>query len=501
MRDITEIKKTEMALRQSEERFRYLIERSPHAIVIVRDSRSIYVNSCCARMLGYRSSDEILGRPVVELFAPQYHEMIADSISPGEQDALPSTEDESVMLRKNGDVLPVSVSRTRVDLSDGQAVVLVIDDISGKKRIEEAFREKEHFVDRVLSTDPSGILVYDIPSDRIVYSNDKVTKVTGRTQDELRGMPHMLASMVHPGDLPTLAEAHKEIVKGGDDEVREIEIRIMGRDNEWKWVHLYGTPFMRDESGKVIKTISGMMDITDRKKAESEAMKAIGKLDILAGITSHDISNQVIAIMANVDLGRRLTAESAILDRLERIERSARTINSHIEFSKNYQKMGALPPQWQNVEEVIQDLDIRDEIAVLEMSEDVRALSVHADQMLKNVFHNLLEDSLRYAGRPTSVRLSCAAVGSDLRLTYEDAGPGIPAHCKNRIFEKGYGRGTGFGLFLSREVLAITGIKIEENGEPGKGVRFDILIPHGGFELSRKVMERNSPPVPEQITE
>ena len=61
------------------------------------------------------------------------------------------------MLRNGCDLIPVSLTRTRVNLSDGQAVVLVIDDLSGKKKIEEAFREKEHFVDRVLSTDPSGI--------------------------------------------------------------------------------------------------------------------------------------------------------------------------------------------------------------------------------------------------------------------------------------------------------------------------------------------------------
>jgi signal transduction histidine kinase len=269
----------------------------------------------------------------------------------------------------------------------------------------------------------------------------------------------------------------------------------LAADNGWKWVRIYGTPFLRDEQGKVIQTISGMMDITESKEAEREALKAIAKLDILAGITSHDISNQVVAILANVELGRRSDTGSATLDRLERIERSARTINSHIEFSKNYQKMGTMAPQWQNVAEVMEGLDIRNEIASLEISEDVRGLSVDADQMLKNVFHNLLEDSMRYGGRPTNVRLTCAPVGSGLRLTYEDVGPGIPYPDKNRIFEKGQGRGTGFGLFLSREVLALTGIKIEENGIPGKGVRFDILIPHGGFELCGRGLAHSSRPV------
>lgn len=488
MRDVTEIKRTETALRQSEERFRYLIERSPHAIVIVRDSRCTYANSCCARMLEYGSTDEIMGRSVAELFSPKCHQLIKDTVSPGEQDRLPSPEHECIMLKKNGDALAVSLSRTRVELSDGLAVVLVIDDISGRKRIEEAFREKEHFMERVLSTDPSGILVYDIALDRVVYVNDQVGKVTGRSLDEIRGMAHGLASMVHPDDKRTLMDAHREIVNGKDDEVREIEVRIVGKHNEWRWVHFYGTPFMRDKAGKVIQTISGMMDITDRKGAEDRARKALGKLEILAGITNHDISNQVMAISGNVELARRLTEEPEVLDRLERIGRSSRTISSQIEFARNYQNMGSMPPSWQNLEHLVQDLDVRGELAGLELSETVRGLSIFADQMLKNVIYNLLEDSLKYADRPTTVGLSCSLVDGDLKLVYEDVGPGILAQDKGRIFEKGYGKGTGFGLFLSREVLAITGIRIEENGEPGKGARFEMTIPQGGFQLGGQTM-------------
>ena len=411
MRDITEIKRTETALRQSEQRFRYLIEKSPHAIVIVRDSRSIYANSRCVRMLGYASSDEVLGRPVADLFLPSCHELIADSVCPGEQDPLPSPEHESIMLKKDGGIVPVSVSRTRVDLSDGQAVVLVIDDISGRKRIEQAFREKEHFVDRVLSSDPSGIVVYDVQSDQLVYVNDRAAKLTGLTLEQLKAIRGVSQAMVHPEDMRYLASVLSETVNGMDSEVHETEFRIRTLDNEWRWVHFYATPFMRDGCGKVIQVIAGLLDTTDRKKAECEALKAVKKLDILAGITSHDISNQVMAIMANAELGRRQSPPPAILDRLRRIERSGRAISSLIEFSQNYQRMGSLPPQWQNLEQIMKDLDVRSEVPGLEVSETVHGLSVFADQMLRNVIHNLLEDSLKYADKPTSVRLSCSLAG------------------------------------------------------------------------------------------
>jgi signal transduction histidine kinase len=69
-------------------------------------------------------------------------------------------------------------------------------------------------------------------------------------------------------------------------------------------------------------------------------------------------------------------------------------------------------------------------------------------------------------------------------ITYEDDGAGIPAQDKENIFRRGFGKHTGLGLFLSREILAITGITIRENGEPGKGVRFEILVPRDMYRVS-----------------
>jgi signal transduction histidine kinase len=72
----------------------------------------------------------------------------------------------------------------------------------------------------------------------------------------------------------------------------------------------------------------------------------------------------------------------------------------------------------------------------------------------------------------------------DLVLVYEDNGAGIPAADKEHIFQKGFGQNTGMGLFLSREILSITGLTIRESGTPGKGARFEISLPAGRFRFS-----------------
>jgi signal transduction histidine kinase len=75
-------------------------------------------------------------------------------------------------------------------------------------------------------------------------------------------------------------------------------------------------------------------------------------------------------------------------------------------------------------------------------------------------------------------------MNGDAKITYRDDGAGIPVDDKEQIFRKGFGKHTGLGLFLTREILSITGITIRENGEPGKGVQFEILIPHDMHRIS-----------------
>jgi signal transduction histidine kinase len=99
---------------------------------------------------------------------------------------------------------------------------------------------------------------------------------------------------------------------------------------------------------------------------------------------------------------------------------------------------------------------------------------------------NLIDNSFRHGGKITRIRMAAKLLENRLILTYEDDGLGIPADQKKRVFEKGVGANTGLGLFLVQEILAITGITVTETGEPGKGVRFELLVPEGGYEFKGK---------------
>jgi signal transduction histidine kinase len=110
---------------------------------------------------------------------------------------------------------------------------------------------------------------------------------------------------------------------------------------------------------------------------------------------------------------------------------------------------------------------------------------VYADPLLVRVFYNLIDNALMYGSEQmTTIRISQRKSNRGLVIVCEDDGVGIPADKKEAIFNRGYFKHTGFGLYLSREILSITGITIIENGTPGKGARFEITVPKGAWRMA-----------------
>ena len=88
-----------------------------------------------------------------------------------------------------------------------------------------------------------------------------------------------------------------------------------------------------------------------------------------------------------------------------------------------------------------------------------------------------MDNAVRHGGKITTIRFSADESDGSHRMVCEDDGDGVPAQEKEKIFEREFGKNTGMGLFLAREILAITGISIRETGEPGKGARFEMMVP------------------------
>jgi len=107
---------------------------------------------------------------------------------------------------------------------------------------------------------------------------------------------------------------------------------------------------------------------------------------------------------------------------------------------------------------------------------------IFADPLIVKVFYNLMDNAVRYGGKITNIRFTEQESGDDYLIVCEDDGEGIPAEEKEKIL--GFGKNTGLGLFLAREILLITGITIRETEEPGKGARFEMTLPKGAYRFA-----------------
>jgi signal transduction histidine kinase len=145
--------------------------------------------------------------------------------------------------------------------------------------------------------------------------------------------------------------------------------------------------------------------------------------------------------------------------------------------------MGIRPPCWQNVLQVfllaISHLDFRH----VKHSIQFDNLEIFADPLLEKALENIFRNVLDHGVHATEVTLGYEDRGDHLILLIRDNGIGIPPEEKNMIFDRGYGKGTGLGLFFVREVLSITRITIKETGVSGQGTRFEITVPRGAYEF------------------
>jgi PAS domain S-box-containing protein len=229
-------------------------------------------------------------------------------------------------------------------------------------------------------------------------------------------------------------------------------------------------------------------DISRTKQIEDALKLSNTKLNLLLGITRHDILNNLSGLLGYNDLLQTRISDPSSLELLKKQEKTTYAIKKHIDFTREYDQLGARAPQWHRADEtasnaysqITQKLPFRCETGNLE---------IYADPLLEKVFYNLFDNAFRYGGGISCISISWLQNGKDLMLIIEDDGIGIADNEKELIFQKGYGKNTGLGLFLTREILSITGMTIVETGLSGKGARFEIRIPDSNYRFLKPVTE------------
>ncbi|MFH0967444.1 MAG: ATP-binding protein [Methanobacteriota archaeon] len=229
--------------------------------------------------------------------------------------------------------------------------------------------------------------------------------------------------------------------------------------------------------------MSGMWRLIIRNRQEEALKNANKKLSLLSTLTRHDVLNLLTALGGYLELSEELTDNPEIISYIKKEIAAVHSIEEIIAFTRDYELVGIRAPSWQEINQVFSYATQSSLLIGIEVCSHTGGVWVYADPLLIRVFSNFIDNSLRHGGHVSRISLSWETSGEQLILIYQDDGDGVSWSEKEKIFIRGYGKHTGLGLFLIREIFSITGIGIRETGEPGRGVRFEMNIPRGNFRL------------------
>lgn len=479
--DITEAKKATEALCKSESWYRDLADLLPQ-MVFETDStlRITYANRHAATVLGYTEQELTGGMSVLSLVDPSEHTRFMKNVQ-DHLTGIPFVSPEFTAIRKDGSSFPVIVSSSPV-VTDGEITGFrgVAIDISGWKILEDGIRESEAKF-RSLVENASDIIFSLDPQGNFTYVSPQWEETLGYDPGGLIGTS--ATAVVHPADLPRNIAAFREAMSART-RVHGLEYRVQHQDGTWRW-HSQNTAPARNAAGEIVAYQGICHDITERKRAEEALRQANRKLSLLSGITRHDITNQLTMLAGYVKLLERKLPDAAYAEDFARIRAIGDQIAALIQFTKEYEEIGVHAPAWQDARALADAAWKAVVPGAVTCTNDLPAgLMIFADPLIAKVFFNLVDNALRHGGTITRLRFFCRDGGINQVIVCEDDGAGVTVDEKEQIFEPGFGKNTGFGLALTREILDITGITIAETGTSGQGARFEIAVPVGQFRMS-----------------
>ncbi|MDD1686077.1 PAS domain S-box protein [Methanoregula sp.] len=482
-RDITDVMTAGQALLESEQRFRTILTLMQSGVLIIdAQTRMILdVNPKALEMIG-EMKESVIGS-ICHCF-----------ICPDESGKCPVMDlgqtldsSEQVLLTAHGEKIPILKSVVKTMLGEREVLVESFVNITERKAAENALRNSQRMLAEAM--DLANLVTWECDLSTGVLTFDTRFSTLYGTQAENNGITRMTAEVylrdiVYPEDLGVLVDEDEKTRTTTDPHyVSRREYRIIRGDGEIRHIEMC-VGITKDTQGRTIKTHGVNQDITDLKRAEEAQCQANKNLKLLSEITRHDINNQLLTLRGFLDLLHTKVPDPALEGYFNRLTTASDRITSMIQFTKEYENIGVKAPVWQDCRTLADSAAKEAPLGQVMVKNDLPAgTEVFADPLIIKVFYNLMDNAVRYGGKITTIRFSVEERDGHHVVVCEDDGEGVPVDEKEQIFERGFGKNTGMGLFLAREILSITGITITENGVPGKGARFEITVLNGKYRV------------------
>ena len=493
--DVTDAREAAEALRESEKRFRQLVDVLPESLFVEIGGRITYCNPAFVQLMGAASADELLGLSQFDVAHSDYHDEIraraTSSVAIGFQ---PFTM-EMRIVRRDGRSVPVYAVVTGISESGQPAVLVVLSDLTERERAAELLRTVLGSVgDAILTIDERGVLT---------SANPAAVRQFGYAEDELIGgnvsvlMPEPYREE-HDGYLANYLRTGVAKVIGIG---REVE--CLRRDGTQFSAELTITEFFLDGE----RHFTGVLrDITERKRLQAQfiqaqKMEAVGRL---AGGVAHDFNNLLTIIsgycelLMDSDLAADDEQQESVIAIRDAGERAARLTQQLLAFSRK----AVIEPKVIDLNDFVTDSskllrrligeDIIFSVIIAHTPIPVKVDPGQLEQAIMNLVVNA-RDAMPTGGRLTIEATTVASAEGDpsrfARLSVSDTGHGMTDEVKEKIFEpffttKDIGKGTGLGLAVVHGVVTQSGGQIAIESAVGVGTTFQLLLPLVTFQPS-----------------
>lgn len=493
-------------LQESEMRFRALVENSPEAIAVHQDGQLVYVNPESLRVMGARSSEELLGRPVLDFVHPDYRDQVIGRIRQMLTTGVPAPPAEEMLLRTDGSAFEAEIRAVPILWGGRPAAQVIVRDISERKRLERALAERQALLERILEQAPDPISIGILePRPHLVYVNPAFEALTGYSAKELC-RPHFdIQQIVDPRYHPIVEERFRRMQLGLPVPSR-YELRLRSREGRYHDVEVSVRPITW--AGQKA-TLNILRDITERKaleeaweRARREAEEASRMKTHFLAAMSHEIRTPLTAILGFAEILHESLDSQEQKELLEFVEKIQAGGHWLMRLLSNLIDLAALEANRLPIEPHPLRLDILLKALIefflpeatarglaLEGDFPPEPVVVIADELrLRQALENFLRNAIKYTDQGT-IRLGLEVLpeANRARVTISDTGRGMsPEFLRQSLFEpfrqesEGIARayeGGGLEMAIARRLLDRMGGAVEVQSAPGAGTTVTIELP------------------------
>jgi len=497
--DITERKKTEQKLRESEERYRQLVELSPDGIAVHKNGRIVFANTVGARTLGFRRPEELIGKKVIEVVHPSSYKTVKERVRKMMRfQKVPTVEEK--FLTKDGKTIDVEVSASALMYQGEPAIQVIVRDITERKRIADELKRVKDHLQTILDGIEESIVVIDRKY-RIVNHNKAFIKSLRDRKDGVINEPCFKA--IHGFPKPCRKCVVRDALRKGKP-AYDIHYHL---DREGKTYHEVKAYPIKDALNRASQCIYVFRDVTDRErmyetiKEANVRLEELGKMKTdFVSIASHELRTPLAIIKGYVEVLRsnflgELNEKQKM--KLDAISTKIKQLNELIENILDISVMDSGEFKINRVKtdlnalagEVVEDfgeisgggnIDIR-----LKTNKTPVEAFVDPERM-KQVLTNIVDNSVKFTPKTGIIRIIVSKEHDKAVVRVEDTGIGIPKSSVNKVFNRFYQqdssrrrryKGVGLGLSICKRIVELHGGRIYIRSWVNKGTVVTIKLP------------------------